>query len=481
MESLKEKTAKGLFWGSINSGLQQILNLVFGIILGRLLCPADYGMIGMLTIFTAIANTLQESGFTSALTNKKDVCHDDYNAVFWFSVLCGLLMYVILFCSAPLIARFYNKPELTPLARYVFLSFLFSSTSTAHNAYLFRNMMVKQRAKAMLPALALSGLIGIAMAYCGMSYWGLATQSLVYVIIVNISFWHYSHWHPTFHIDFRPLKSMFGFSSKILITNVFTQINGNILSALLGKFYSVSEVGHYTQSNKWNTLAYYFISGTVNYVAQPVLSQVSNDKERLCSVLRKMLRFSVFLSFPALLGLALVSHELIVITITEKWIACVPLMQTLCIWGAFAPITTLYSNLLISRGKSNLFMWNTVALSLLQMTVLLACNPYGIVWMIRCFVLLNILYILVWQHFITKETGLTLFMAIRDILPFAIIGAMTTLATWLITLWISNIYILFVAKIVIGALLYAGVMKVLHVAIFTECMDFFLQRFRKKH
>ena len=148
---------------------------------------------------------------------------------------------------------------------------------------------------------------------------------------------------------------------------------------------------------------------------------------------------------------------------------------------AFAPITTLYSNLLISRGKSNLFMWNTVALSLLQMTVLLACNPYGIVWMIRCFVLLNILYILVWQHFITKETGLTLFMAIRDILPFAIIGAMTTLATWLITLWISNIYILFVAKIVIGVLLYAGVMKVLHVAIFTECMDFFLQRFRKKH
>lgn len=480
MESLKEKTAKGLFWGSINSGLQQILNLVFGIVLGRLLCPADYGMIGMLTIFTAIANTLQESGFTSALTNKKNVCHDDYNAVFWFNVLSGIILYAILFCCAPLIARFYNKPELTPLARYVFLQFLFSSTATAHNAYLFKNMMVKQRAKAMLPALVISGLTGITMAYCGMSYWGLATQSLVYVVIVNVSFWYYSHWTPTFHFDFRPLKSMFGFSSKILITNIFTQVNGNILSALLGKFYTVDEVGHYTQSNKWNTLAYYFISGTVNYVAQPVLAQVADDKARLCGVLRKMLRFSVFLSFPALFGLALVSRELIVITITEKWIACVPLMQTLCIWGAFGPVTTLYSNLLISRGKSNLFMWNTIVLSLLQITVLLVCNPYGIAWMIRCFVLLNILYILVWQHFIKQETGMTLMMALRDILPFAFIGAFTTFAAWLVTLWISNIYLLFVAKILVGALFYAGVMKVLHVAIFTECVEFLMQRFKKK-
>lgn len=480
MESLKEKTAKGLFWGSINSGLQQILNLVFGIVLGRLLCPADYGMIGMLTIFTAIANTLQESGFTSALTNKKNVCHDDYNAVFWFNVLSGIILYAILFCCAPLIARFYNKPELTPLARYVFLQFLFSSTATAHNAYLFKNMMVKQRAKAMLPALVISGLTGITMAYCGMSYWGLATQSLVYVIIVNVSFWYYSHWTPTFHFDFRPLKSMFGFSSKILITNIFTQVNGNILSALLGKFYTVDEVGHYTQSNKWNTLAYYFISGTVNYVAQPVLAQVADDKARLCGVLRKMLRFSVFLSFPALFGLALVSRELIVITITEKWIACVPLMQTLCIWGAFGPVTTLYSNLLISRGKSNLFMWNTIVLSLLQITVLLVCNPYGIAWMIRCFVLLNILYILVWQHFIKQETGMTLMMALRDILPFAFIGAFTTFAAWLVTLWISNIYLLFVAKILVGALFYAGVMKVLHVTIFTECVEFLMQRFKKK-
>ncbi len=480
MESLKEKTAKGLFWGSVSNGLQQILNLLFGIVLGRLLTPSDYGMVGMLAIFTAIAGTLQESGFTSALTNKKTITHDDYNAVFWFSLLCGLLMYGVLFCCAPWIARFYNKPELTPLARYVFLGFLFASTSTAHSAYLFRNMMVKQRAKAVLPALFLSGVIGIVMAYCGMSYWGLATQSLVYVLVTNISFWYYSRWRPTLHFDFRPLKSMFSFSSKILITNIFTQVNGNILSALLGRFYSASEVGHYTQSNKWNIMAYYFVSGTVNSVGQPVLSKISDDKPRLCAVLRKMLRFSVFLSFPALLGLALVSRELIVITITDKWIACVPLMQTLCVWGAFAPVTTLYSTLLISRGKSDLFMWNTMALSLLQIAVLLACNPYGIGWMVRCFVLLNILYLLVWQHFIRKETGLTLFMAVCDILPFGLIATATMLATWLLTSWITNIYLLFAAKILVGAALYAGVMKLFRVAIFTESVDFLLQRLGRK-
>ena len=133
-ESLKEKTAKGLFWGGFSNGIQQLLNLFFGIFLARLLNADDYGMVGMLTIFIAVAGTLQESGFTNALTNKREVTHKDYNAVFWFSTLTGITMYILLFLSAPLIADFYDKPELVPLARYLFIGFLISSSATAHNA-----------------------------------------------------------------------------------------------------------------------------------------------------------------------------------------------------------------------------------------------------------------------------------------------------------------------------------------------------------
>lgn len=140
--------------------------------------------------------------------------------------------------------------------------------------------MVKQKTMAQIPALLLSGTVGVLMAYNGMSYWGIATQTLTFITVVNLSFWYFSPWRPTFHINFRPLKSMFGFSSKILVTNIFTQANNNILSTLLGRFSSEQEVGYYTQSNKWNTMGYSFISGTVSSVAQPVLTEVSNDPAR---------------------------------------------------------------------------------------------------------------------------------------------------------------------------------------------------------
>ena len=178
-ETLKQKTAKGLFWGLVNNGTQQLLNLLFGIFLARLLTPADYGMVGMLSVFSFVASSLQESGFTSALANKKDVKHEDYNAVFWFSISMSFLLYWLLFFSAPLIAGFYGKPELIPLARYSFLGFFVSSMGIAPSAYLFRNMMVRQRARASVVGLFCSGIVGILLAYCGYSYWGIATQTLV--------------------------------------------------------------------------------------------------------------------------------------------------------------------------------------------------------------------------------------------------------------------------------------------------------------
>ena len=479
METLKEKTAKGLFWGSINNSMVQVCNLLFGIVLARMLDAADYGMVGMLSIFTAIAGTLQESGFTAALANKREVSHEDYNAVFWFSFLCGLTMYCVLFLCAPLIAAFYNKPELTPLARYVFLGFLISSTGTAHSAYLFRNLMVKQRTKASVPSLLVSGVVGVSMTYCGFAYWGLATQSLVFVAVANVSFWHYSKWRPTLHINFRPLRGMFAFSSKLLLTNMFTQVNNNFLSALLGKFYSVGDVGHFTQSNKWCSTASYFISGTASSVAQPVLASVADDRARQRNVLRKMLRFTAFLSFPALGGLALVAQEFIVITITDKWLPCVPLMQTLCLWWAFAPVVTLYSNLLMSKGKSNVFMWSTIAISLLQLCVIFFSHNYGIAWMIRCYVALNILYVAVWQYFVHKETGLRLFTALCDVAPFAAISALSMGVAWLAAQPFDNLYARFAIKVAVAAAMYLGVMKVLRVKIFDEAMQFLMSRLHR--
>jgi O-antigen/teichoic acid export membrane protein len=230
--TLKGKTAKGLFWGGLGNGIQQLLGLVFGIFIARILNANDYGMVGMLTIFSVLATNIQECGFANAIANKQVVKHEDYNAVFWFSLITGLTLYVILFFCAPFIADFYHKPELVPLARYLFLSFVFSSSVTAHNALLFRNMKVKEKTISQVAGVLVSGIVGVAMAFNGMAYWGLATQTVVYVFIYAVCMWHFSPWRPTLHINFRPLKEMLIFSSKILATNIFIQINNNIFSVI---------------------------------------------------------------------------------------------------------------------------------------------------------------------------------------------------------------------------------------------------------
>ena len=470
--SLKEKTAKGLLWGGFSNGMQQLLNLLFGILLARLLDDSDYGMVGMLTIFTAIAGTLQESGFTAALANRKQVEHRDYNAVFWFSTLMGAGMYIVLFFCAPLIAQFYDAPELTPLARFVFLGFLISSTGIAHHAYLFRNLMVKQKAMSQVPALFISGCVGVLMAWHGMSYWGIATQTLTFILLTNLSYWYFSSWRPTLPVNFRPLRKMFGFSSKLLVTNIFLQVNNNLLSTLLGRFFTPREVGQYTQANKWNTIGYSLISGMISSVAQPVLTEVSQDAARQLKVFRKMLRFAAFLSFPALLGLALTAEELITIAITDKWLPCVPILQVLCVWGAFMPIITLYTNLIISKGKSNVYMWNTIALSLLQLAAMLVTYPRGLMPMVTLFAGIHIGWLLVWQFFVHRIVGLSLWMALKDVAPFAFIALCTTALAWYVTKDISNLYLSFALKVLTGAAAYILLMWLSHARIFRECLMF---------
>lgn len=457
-QSLKDKTAKGLFWGGLSNGLLQFLNLFFGVFLARILTPADYGMIGMLTIFSLIAGSLQESGFIAALANKKKVVHKDYNAVFWFSTGLSFCLYIILFFCAPLIADFYHVPELTALSRYSFLGFFIASLGTAQSAFLFRNLMVKQKAMSSVIALIFSGIVGVLLASLGFAYWGIATQNLVYVATVTVCYWCFSSWRPTFHLDFTPLKGMLSFSSKLLLTNIFGHINNNLFSVILGKFYSETEVGYFGQANKWNMMGHSLITGMVNGVAQPVLAQVSDDKERQSRVFRKMLRFTAFISFPAMFGLSLVAPELITIAITDKWAASAEILRLLCISGAFIPIITLYSNLLISKGKSNVYMWNTICLGMTQLLVMLLLYPYGIHTMVLVYVLINIVWLLVWHYFVWREIRLRLFQALKDIMPFAIISGGIMIATYYITLFMQNIYLLFVSKVIIASSLYMIIM-----------------------
>jgi O-antigen/teichoic acid export membrane protein len=433
----------------------------------------------MLAIFTAIANTIMESGFTSALTNKKEIKHEDYNAVFWFSLLAGVIMYVLLFFCAPLIARFYNKPELTGLSRFLFLTFFTSGMGIAHNAIMFKKLMVKERAKIEIVSISVSGMVGLILALAGFAYWGLAIQALSFTMIGVTLRWYYSPWRPTFAIDFKPLKEMFGFSFKLLLTSIFWQINNNIFSMILGKYYDEKQVGYYTQGSKWMGLGYTTINGMINSVAQPVFVESNKDQSRQLMIFRKMLRFGAFVSFPAMLGLAFIGKEFILITVGEKWLESAPILQLLCIWGAAGYIWGLYTFLLMSYGKSNIYLYGHVGIYTFQLACIALMFPFGILPMIGVYIACYFIGIPVWHYFGNKLIGIRLRHVLKDVLPYLVITAGCIFVAWIVTRGIQNLYLLCGLKIGITAILYVLIMKYSRSTIFKESLKFLFGHIKK--
>lgn len=474
MSSLKDKTAKGFLWGAMNNGAMQILNMIFGVVLGRLLSKEDYGLIGMMVIFTSIAAALQDSGFVTALTNRKNATHRDYNSVFWFNVGVSMAIYCLFFLGAPLLARFYDEPLLTPLFRYYSLCFLAASFSIVPRAMLFKQLRQKELAIITTVALLVSGITGVSMALAGMAYWGLATQSLVYTLTVAAVSWLISGWRPSLDITMKPVREMFGFSSRMLLTNIFQQVNNNIFSVVLGKLYSKGEVGIYNQANKWNTMGASVITGMVQGVAQPAFVEIGDDKERLCRAFSKMLRFTCIVSFPVTFGLALVAPEFIVILITDKWLPSAYLMQTLCIGGAFLPISALYYNMVIAQGRSGIYMWNIICQGFVMLTAILAIHFVGgdITDMVRAYVAVIILWTAIWHWFVWREIGFRARQAVKDILPFLLIAGITMMITYRITLGIGNLYLLLVARIATAAVIYTALLWIFRAEEMRECIAF---------
>ena len=485
-KSLKQKAAGGMLWGGLSGGLMQLIGAVFGLVLLRYLTPEDYGKVAMLNIFAALASALQESGFIAALCNRREPTHEEYNSVFWFNLLVSGSLYIILWFCAPLIADFYGDTDLIPLARVLFLGFLFS------------------------------GIVGVTMAVGGFASWAIVAQAVCFVLVTQLMAWHFSPWRPGtpgtlsnspfrgrkslpfrggfrrgcgssflhfFISSFSPLRpawQMFGFSSKLMLTNIVNILNLHAFSVLLGRFFGDHTAGVYTNARKWNDMASGTINGMVTSVAQPTLAQVTDDIGRYRQVFRKMLRFVSFVSFPAMLGLGMVAKEFILLAGGEKWRESGLLLSLLCLHGAFVPITTLYSNLTISRGRSGVNMACTVGQCLAVWAGLILLYPKGLLAMVVYFVSLNIGWLFIWQWFAWRLTGLTFLEALKDTVPFLAFTLLVLGLTWWMTMGIGNLWLLLLSRIAIAAVLYAGIMWLTGARIMRESIHYIYERKREK-
>lgn len=479
-QTLKEKTAKGLFWGGLSNGVQQLLSLVFGITLGRILSPDDYGLFNMLIIFTSLAALLQESGFIVALINKKDADDRDYNAVFWFSCLMGISLYIILYFAAPLIAKFYHSPELISASRVMFIWFLFGCTCTVHNAILIKQLKIKERAKADIIAFTISCITGVTMACYGMAYWSLIVQMVVQGCVGCVLRWYYSPWRPSLTFSIHPLRKMFPFSSKLLFTGLFGVLNNNIFSILIGRFYSKAQTGFYAQGYKWGYIGYSVIWGMVNNVSQPILAQVADCPERQQAVFRKLVRFVAYVTCPCMLGLAFIAPEFIVVTVTDKWTASVPFMQLFCLWGLITPINNLCTNTLISHGKSNIYMYGTITLDIVQLLVIYLSVQSGLLTMVSNYILVNLCWFFVWYSFVRRQIPIRLSQILfRDIAPFLGITVISIGIAYFASMNIDNIYLRLSCKILIVAIIYIATLYALRSVMLQETLQYIQKIFRR--
>lgn len=472
MSTLKEKTASGLFWAAMNNGCMQILNAVIGIFLARLLDPADYGLVGMITIFSAIAGCLQDSGFSSALINLQKPEHKDYNSVFWFSLFMGTGLYLLLFCCAPWIADYFHQERLTLLCRVAFLSIPLSAFGIVPQAYLTKNLIVKPVTLQRIVVLTISGVTGITLAFKGLGYWALVAQQLVYTGLQSLGKYFLMPFRPSFDIDFTPVRKMFGFSSKILITNIISQVSQNILTVIFGRIFPVKTVGNFTQGWKWNNMASSFVSGMLAQVAQPVFASIQHEENRQLHILRKMTRFTAFLVFPAMFGLVIIAPEFIVLLISDKWIDSIPILQILCISGAFIPIYLPMQQLIVSQGRSDIFMWVNIAQLILQIGVILIFARQGIIAMVTAYSAFIVLWTIAWQIYTKKIVDYSFLDLLKDVMPFLLAALAACVIAYAVAVLLPGMLLRMVVKIVVAVILYVTVMQIAGAHVMKECIGY---------
>ena len=473
--SLKTKTAKGLFWGGMNNGLQQLIGAVVGLVLLSRLTPGDYGMVGMLAIFTAIAVTMQEGGFKAALINRGEFRDEDHNSVFWFTVAVSAVLYIILFFLAGPIARFYNQPELVKVARLLFLSFLFVSVSISSDAVLLRKLLIKQRAMMDITAAIVAGAVAIVMAVKGFGYWALVAHSVVQSAVTSLLKLIFTPWKPSFKISFSPVMQMLPFGLRLVGASFVTQIQNNIFSVILGRHYTKVDVGYYSQGSKWASMGSQVFGGMVNSVGQPVLTHASGDVDRQRAIFRKLCRFLAFAAFPAMLGLAFIAPEFIDL-INPEFGPSVPILRLYCLYFIAFLLQTLFTQVAMACGRSDRYLLFTLINAALQISVALLTHRYGLVTMAAAVTATNFVAVLVWYFLARDIIGIKIWHFLRDTLPYFVVVLLIIVVTHYAVQPITSSVWRMLAKIAMVAVLYIAVMRLTASKTFGDVVTYIKKR-----
>ena len=416
-ESLKHKTLKGTIWSSIERFSVQGVQFIVMIIMARILTPEDYGLVGMLTIFITISQSLIDSGFSQALIRKRDRRQIDNSTVFYFNIAIGTILYLVLFFSAPLIANFYHEPQLIPITRVISLSVFINSLVVVQRALLTVEIDFKTQTKASFTAVISSGILGIWMVYDGYGVWAIVAQQLVNLSVNALLLWILSHWRPSLEYSWTSFRELFNFGSKLAGAGILDTLYKNIYLIIIGKIFKASDLGYYTRAQQFSEFPSSNLTGIIQRVTLPVLCSIQEDNERLKNVYRRFLRLSAFLIFPLMIGLAAVAHPLVILLLKEQWAFTAILLQILCFNMMWYPIHAINLNLLQVKGRSDLFLKLEVYKKIIGVTVLCVTVPMGLVAMCVGSVLNSLIALIINTYYTGKLIQVGFFSQMKDLMP----------------------------------------------------------------
>jgi O-antigen/teichoic acid export membrane protein len=453
---LKNKTVSNLIWRFAERSGAQGISFVISIVLARILSPDEYGVIALVTVFLSIFQVFVDSGMGNALIQKKDADDIDFSTIFFFNIFMCVLVYIIIFFSAPFIAAYYENDLLTSVIRVLGITILISGVKNVQQAYVSKKMIFKKFFYSTLAGTLLAGVVGIVLAYLGYGVWALVAQNLVNTAVDTMFLWITVKWRPHLKFSFDRLKTMFSFGWKLLVSSLLNTVYNDIRQLIIGKVYTASDLAYY---NRGKTLPHYIVTNintSINSVLFPVMAEVQDDDDRLKKMTRRSIMTSSFIMWPIMFGLMAVGETLIRVLLTDKWIPSLPFLYIFCFVYGMQPIHTANLNAIKAQGRSDIFLRMEVIKKVVGITVILVTMNLGVLAIGLGSVFYTIFASVVNAFPNKRLLNYSYFEQIKDIAPSFLLALVMAVIVYLVPLKMLPDILLLTVQIIIGAAIYVG-------------------------
>lgn len=474
-----KKVLNNFIWRFMERIGAQGVTFVVSIVLARLLDPAVYGTVALVTVFTTIMQVFVDSGLGSALIQKKDADDLDFSTVFYFNMLMCAVLYGIMFAIAPLISEFYELPELAPIVRVSSLTLLISGVKNVQQSYVSKNMLFKRFFYSTIGGTIVSAAVGIGMAFAGLGVWALIAQNLTNLFMGTVILWITVKWRPKFMFSWQRLKGLFSFGWKLLASSLLDTVYRDIRQLIIGKLYTTDDLAFYNKGNQFPQLIVTNVNSSIDSVLLPAMASEQDNRDRVKSMTRRAIKTSTYIMMPMMMGLAVCAEPVIKILLTEKWLPCVFFLRVFCFTMAFYPIHTANLNAIKAMGRSDMFLKLEIIKKVYGIAALLITMWISVEAMAYSLLVTTVLSQIVNAYPNKKLLGYSYINQLQDMLPQIVLSAVMGAIVYCVNFLPLNEYLKLAIQVPLGVLIYIGGSALFKLESFTYVFSFAMGYLRK--